>query len=113
MATARTSMASRQPTGSWSPPMVITTSSPLLDPAEPAASTAMTALPPRPADVRRDPARLASRFVAEWLTYAPGTEVSASLAARLSELVTAGYRSVIEGLSTAGMTDRPGSVAEL
>jgi hypothetical protein len=85
----------------------------LVDPAEPAASAATTALPPRPADVRLDPARLASRFVVEWLTYPPGPEAPASLALRLGELVTARYRAVIEGLSAAGMADRPGSIAEL
>jgi hypothetical protein len=70
-------------------------------------------LPPRQADLRLDPMRLASRFVAEWLTYPPGAEAPSALAARLDELVTDRYRQVIEGLSAAGMMDRPGSVAKL
>jgi hypothetical protein len=57
--------------------------------------------------------RLASRFVAEWLTYPPGPDAPSALAARLDELVTDRYRHVIEGLSSAGMADRSGSVAEL
>jgi hypothetical protein len=57
--------------------------------------------------------RLASRFVVEWLTYPPGPEAPSALAERLDELVTDRYRQVIGGMSAAGMTDRPGSVAEL
>jgi hypothetical protein len=111
--TARTSRSLSATTIASVPSTEPSTSSLLLDASEPPTNTAPTALPPRPTDVRLDPARLASRFVAEWLTYPPGLEASSSLALRLSELITARYRTVIEGLSTAGVADRPGSVAEL
>ncbi|MGH9246696.1 MAG: hypothetical protein ACRD29_20775 [Acidimicrobiales bacterium] len=88
---------------------------PTVDPAEPTPPTigdATTAtLPPRARDVRLDPDALAARFVAEWLTYPPGGEPAATLAARLSELITWRYRTVVAGLSTAGTEDRPGSQA--
>jgi hypothetical protein len=63
--------------------------------------------------VRLDPAALAARFVAEWLTYPPGPEPAATLAARVGELVTSDYREVVQGLSTAGTQTRPGSLAVL
>jgi hypothetical protein len=87
----------------------------VVDPSEPpttALGGATTAtLAPRPTDVRLDPAQLAARFVAEWLTYPSGPEAPSALAARISELVTNRYRGTIEGLSAAGRESRPGSVA--
>lgn len=94
---------------------VASTASTIVDPSEPpttALGDATTAtLPPRPSNIRLDPARLAARFVAEWLSYPPGAEASSALAARLSELVTDRYRTIIEGLSVAGIENRPGSLA--
>jgi hypothetical protein len=83
------------------------------EPAPTAVAPAAVALPPRPPGLRHDPGALAARFVGEWLTYPPGTEPAATLAARLRELVTPRYLGLIEGLSTAGTRDRPGSVALL
>jgi hypothetical protein len=95
-------------------PSAPSTAPTLVDPTEPpAVPLAVTVLAPRPSDVRSHPARLAARFVAEWLTYPPGPEAPSALAQRLDELVTERYRRVIAGLSAAGMENRPGSMAEL
>jgi hypothetical protein len=70
-------------------------------------------LPPRDTDVHADPQALATRFLSEWLTYPPGPESAADLAARLGDLLTPAYRTIVEGLSTAGTEARPGAVAAL
>jgi hypothetical protein len=82
------------------------------DPTEPAGLD-VAPLRPRPPHVRLDPAGLAERFVAEWLTYPPGPEPAPALAARLADLVTPAHRLRIEQLSTAGTEQRPGSAAVL
>jgi hypothetical protein len=95
----------------------LSTPSTAVDPSEPSPTTPTSGtpvtLPARPGAVRQDPAALAARFVAEWLTYPPGPEPAATLAARVGELVTSDYREVVHGLSTAGTQTRPGSLAVL
>lgn len=70
-------------------------------------------LPARPPNLGLDAEALAARFVAEWLTYPPGPEPAPALADRVGDLATPAYRAVIEGLSTAGTEERPGSVASM
>jgi hypothetical protein len=95
---------------SMSPSTTVDPGEPVVDPATEVSSAALA---PRPPDLRLEPDALATRFVAEWLTYPPGFEPASALAARLSELTTDRYRDHIVGLSTADTADRPGSAAVL
>ncbi|MGH9120082.1 MAG: hypothetical protein ACRD0A_20105 [Acidimicrobiales bacterium] len=109
--------ASTPPSAAPSPPSIGPTVLPVLptaaDPSEPSPAEAgdPPPLPPRPSGLRSDPAGLATRFVAEWLTYPPGVEPPPALASRLGDLMSLAFRTSVERLSAAGMDDRPGSVA--